>query len=63
MIAVWLPLWSTLSCTPVTITVWAAFQLYGVKVKVAGLTVAAAVAPDSTVMVTSALGRLSSTTV
>ena len=61
--AVWLPPWSTLSCAPVTVTVWAVFQLDGVKVKVAGLTVAAPVSPDSTAMVTSALGRLSSTTV
>ena len=55
--------WSTSSSTPVTVTVCSVFQLDGVKVKVAGLTVAAPVSPDSTAMVTSAVGRLSSITV
>ena len=37
------PPWSTLSSTPpVTVTVWAMFQLVVVKVKLVGLTVATA---------------------
>ena len=55
--------WSLLSSTPVTVTVCSVFQLEAVKVKVAGLNVAAPVSPDSTAMVTSAVGRLSSITV
>ena len=55
--------WSTSSSTPVTVTVCPVFQLEAVKVKVVGLTVAAPVSPDSTAMVTSAVGRLSSITV
>ena len=58
-----LPLWSTLSSTPVTVTVWVVFQLDLVKVKVAGLTVAAAGAPDWTLIFTCDVGRASSTTV
>ena len=49
--------------TPVTVTVWAVFQLAEVKVKVAGLTVAIAVLPDATAICTLAEGRVASATV
>ena len=63
MVALRLPLWSTLSSTPVTVTVCVLFQLAVVKVRVAGLTVATVVVPEATVMFTFAVGWLSSTTV
>ena len=62
MVAVRLPVWSVLSSTPVTVTVWAMFQLPVVKVKVAGFTVAAAIS-EATTISTLADGRVSSTTV
>ena len=56
-------LWSTLSSTPVTITVCAVLQLVALKVKVAGFTVATPSSPDATATSTLAVGRLASTTV
>ena len=55
--------WSTPSSTPVTVTVWAVFQLMVVKVSIAGLTVAAAGALEVTTTVTLAVGLASSTIV
>ena len=63
MVALRLPSWSTLSSTPVTVTVCAVFQLVVVKVKVAGLTVAAPVSPEATVTTTVLDGRVASFTV
>ena len=55
--------WSTLSSTPVTVTVCSVSQVVVVKVKAVGLTVAIAVSPEVTAMVTSLVGAVSSTTV
>ena len=54
---------STASGLPVTVTVWGLAQSAGLKVSVAGTAVATAVSLLATVMVTSALGCWSSTTV
>ena len=51
------------SSTPVTVTVWAVFQLSAVKVSDAGETVATAVSPLATATVTSPLGWEASFTV
>ena len=69
MVALRLFLWYKLSSTPVTVTVCPVFQLEAVKVKVAGLTVAAAGTPErvsdrfARTMFTRASGRVSSVTV
>ena len=63
MVMLRLPFWSTLSSTPVTVTVCPVFQLDGVKVKVAGLTVAAAGARDRTLISTLVDGWISNATV
>ena len=63
MVALRSLLWSLPSSTPVTVTVWVVFHLDGVKVKVAGLTVATVPMSEVTVMVTFPFGLLSSTTV
>ena len=55
--------WATASSTPVTVTVCAVFQSLVLNVKVAGLTVAAPVSPEVTVMVTLAVGSVFSATV
>ena len=55
--------WPTASFTPVTVTVCAVFQSLVVNVKVGGLTVAAPVSSEVTLMVTLALGLLFSVTV
>ena len=47
---------------PVTVTVWAMFQLVMVKVKVPGLIVTTVLMSEVTMMVTSPSGWLSSTT-
>jgi len=51
------------SSTPVTVTVWGLFQSAGLKVSVAGVTVATVVSPLATVTVTSVLGAVLSATV
>ena len=45
------------SSTAVTVTAWAVFQLDGVKVNLAGLTVAAAGLPETIAISTSAVGE------
>ena len=54
---------ATVLSTPVTVTGWAVFQLVVVKVRVAGLTVAASISPEATAISTPAPGCLLSTTV
>ena len=56
MLTVRLLPWSTLLSNPVTVTVCPLFQLLVVKVKVAGLTVAAPVSLEMTVIVTVEVG-------
>ena len=69
MVARRLFLWYKPSSTPVTVTVCLVFQLEAVKVKVAGLTVAAAGTPErildrsARIMLTRASGWVSSITV
>ena len=62
MVALRLPVWSTLSSTPVTVTVCAMFQLDEVKVNVVGLTVAAAPSGMAATNLTFAVGWLVSAT-
>ena len=57
------PSLSTSSSTPVTVTVWAVFQLPVVKVSDVGETVATAVSPLAAVTVTDPVGREVSLTV
>src|SRR5260221_8748493 len=54
---------ATLSSTPVTVTVWAVFQLGGVNVTVGGATVPSAVLLDERATVTLAVGWLARRTV
>ena len=71
MVTLRLPLWSTASSTPVTVTVCAVFQLTGVKVRVADVpatppgpcTCAAAGVPETTLTLTFPVGWLTSFTV
>ena len=63
MVALRLLIWSTLSSTPVTVTVCPVAQLEAVKVSVAGLTVTAVTSSEATVMRTSPAGALPSVTV
>ena len=63
MVTLRLPSWSTLSSTPVTVTVCAVFQLDGLKVKVAGLTMAAPISLEATVTTTLLDGRVAIFTV
>ena len=53
----------SLSSAPVTVTVWALFQLAGVKVRLAGETVPSVISLLATGIVTFAVGWLLSTTV
>ena len=63
MVALRLPVWSTLSSTPVTVTVCAVFQLEVLNVNEEGLTVATVVLLDVTATLTLAEGWLASFTV